>query len=142
MLFPQNDKKFTYDLLAFNWRFQDVRARQQRKYNRLLEKNERSQPNNTTFQANRDAIDLSGTQLKKWVVNLSRYKLTNAQEKALSHGLNFAISPDNVHDPTIVNDCIIACEKACWKLSPGEASQLRSEIVGAIKSAKVPKSMC
>ena len=73
------------------------------------------------------------------MVNLSKYKVTDAQNKALSHGLNFAVSPDNVHESGIINECIIACEKACWKLPAGEASQLRAEVVGTIKSSKIPK---
>ena len=74
------------------------------------------------------------------MVNLSKYKVTKAQETVLSHGLNFAVAPDNVQQPSIVNEYIIACEKATWKLPANEAMQLRAEVVGAIKSAKPPKS--
>ena len=39
-------------------------------------------------------IDLSGTQLKKWVVNVSTYKLTEDQNRVLGKGLNFTVTPD------------------------------------------------
>ena len=40
--------------------------------------------------------DLSGEQLKKWVVNLSKYKLDKDETSILTKGLNFAISPQDV----------------------------------------------
>ena len=120
--------------------FQDVRARQQVKYDRLEEKQRRKEGNKTISASNTGTVDLSGSQLKRWVVNLSKYNVTDVQNKALSHGLNFAVSPDNVNESSLVNECIIACEKACWKLPTGEASQLRAEVVGTLKSAKIPKS--
>ena len=72
--------------------------------------------------------------------NLSKYKLSTAQSKVLSRGLGYAVSPDKICQPSIVDDCIVACEKACWKLDKSEADQLRSEIVGTLKSAKPPTS--
>ena len=73
-------------------------------------------------------------------MNLLKYKVTDVQNKALSLGLNFAVSPDNVNESSLVNECIIDCEKACWKPPAREASQLRAEVVGTLKSAKIPKS--
>ena len=35
---------------------------------------------------------------------------------------------------------VLSCEKACWNLDKSEADQLRSEIVGTLKSAKPPTS--
>ena len=35
---------------------------------------------------------------------------------------------------------IIATEKACWKIPEEERNTLRAKIVGALKSAKMPKS--
>ena len=37
-------------------------------------------------------------------------------------------------------DFIVACEKASWKLPSNEAQNLRAEIAGVLKSAKIPKS--
>ena len=60
--------------------------------------------------------------------------------KVLSHGLGYAVSPDSVNDSSIVDEYIVACEKACWKLPKSDAEQRRSEIVGTLKSAKPPPS--
>ena len=118
--------------------FQDVRSRQIRKFDRLVEKQQKKA--NTRDGKRRDTLDLSGSQLKKWVVNLSKYKVNSSQTKVLSRGLNFAVAPDNLKEPSVVNDYIVACEKACWKLPASDAAQLRSEIVGTLKSAKTPES--
>ena len=79
---------------------------------------------------------MTGTQLKKWVINNTQRKLTEAQTSVLAKGLNFAVSVDKIPN----EEYIIACEKACWKLSPGEAQNLRAEIAGVLKSAKIPES--
>ena len=62
--------------------------------------------------------------------NSTRIKLV------LSKGLNFAITPHCIPK----NDDIVATELACKSFPTNEATQLRTEIVGAIKSSKVPKS--
>ena len=62
--------------------------------------------------------------------NSTRIKLV------LSKGLNFAITPHRIPK----NDIIVATELACKSFPTNEATQLRTEIVGAIKSSKVPKS--
>ena len=54
--------------------------------------------------------------------------------------MNFAVSPEKTNVPSITDDYIVACEKACWKLPKGEASALRAELVGTLKSSKAPKS--
>ena len=74
------------------------------------------------------------------MVNLSKYKTSDVQNKLLARGLNYAVSPESiVDDPSITNEYIVACEKVCWKLPKGEAAQLRAEVVGSIKSTKPPK---
>ena len=50
--------------------------------------------------------------------------------------MNFAITPHHISK----NDIIVATERACKSLSTNEATRLRTEIVGAIKSSKVTKS--
>ena len=50
--------------------------------------------------------------------------------------MNFAITPHHIPK----NDIIVATELACKSLSTNEAAQLRTEIVGAIKSSKDTKS--
>ena len=82
-----------------------AKGRQQDKFASLISKSKKNNPSEP---------DLSGTQIKRWVVNLSKYKLNQDQTNVLSKGLNFAITP--------------------------QATRLRTEIVRAIKSSKVPKS--
>ena len=104
-----------------------AKCRQQDKLASLISRSKKNNPSEP---------DLSGTQIKRWVVNLSKYKLNQDQTSVLSKGLNFAITPHRI--PT--NDIIVAKELACKSLPTNEATQLRTEIVEAIKSSKVPKS--
>ncbi|XP_072046530.1 uncharacterized protein [Amphiura filiformis] len=120
--------------------FQHVRARQTRKLKELAKKHEKSTSNDVNKSNSHADLDLSGTQLKRWVKNLSKYKLSDAQNSVLARGLGYAVSPDNLNQPSIVDEHIVACEKACWKLTKPEAAQLRAEIVGTLKSAKLPPS--
>ena len=54
----------------------------------------------------------------------------------LGKGLNYAVSVDKIpHE-----EFIVACEKASWKLPPNDAQNLRAEVAGVLKSAKIPKS--
>ena len=73
--------------------------------------------------------DLSGTQIKRWVANLSIYNINQDQTSVLSKGFNFAITPHRI--PT--NDIIVATELACKSLPKNKATQLRTEMVGALK---------
>ena len=79
-------------------------------------------------------IDLSGQQLKKWVVNLSKYALSDSETSALAKGLNFAITPKQPP----VDEYVVAIEQACQKLKPNEADQLRSKAVNIISTTKLP----
>ena len=64
-----------------------------------------------------------------WVRNLSKTPLTNAQEKVLVRGPNFAIVPK---EPPVI-EYVAATEKACQQLKQGEAEELRGEIKSIIK---------
>ena len=64
-----------------------------------------------------------------WVRNLSKTPLTNAQEKVLVRGPNFAIVPK---EPPVI-EYVVAIEKACQQLKQGEAEELRGEIKSIIK---------
>jgi len=96
--------------------FQIVRARHTRKLKDLAEKQRNSLSNHVNNNNSHTEVDLSGTQLKRWVKNLSQYKLTEAQNSVLARGLGYAVSPDNLKHSSIVDEHIVACEKACWKL--------------------------
>ena len=96
--------------------------RHQQKLERLQEK--------TTRKNDADNVNLGGEQLKKWVINLSKYKLSNLQESLLAKGQNYSPSP------TIspYEEYIVATEKACRKLSYNEATVLRSEMAGMLRN--------
>ncbi|XP_072033373.1 uncharacterized protein [Amphiura filiformis] len=81
-------------------------------------------------------LDLSGTQLKKWVVNLSQYKLSKSENSVLAKGLNFAVSPTNV----CTEEFVLATELACRNLPNSEAVQLRAKVASTLGSSKPPKS--
>ena len=83
----------------------------------------------------RPEMDLSGEQLKRWVINLSKYKLKDCETKLLARGLGFAISPDKIP----VSDIVIGTEVCCQRLTGEGAEQCRAEVVGLIKSCKIPK---
>ncbi|XP_072041057.1 uncharacterized protein [Amphiura filiformis] len=80
-------------------------------------------------------IDLSGSQLKKWVINLSKYKLNPAQTSVLSKGLNFAISTPEIY----AEEFVLATELACTHLPQDDRIQLRGKIASTLKSSKVPE---
>ena len=81
-------------------------------------------------------VDLSGSQLQKWVVNLSKYSLNKYQQSVLAKGLNFAVTPDNLP----IDDMIVSTELACTSLDPPTADALRAEAVHILASNKVPPS--
>ena len=71
----------------------------------------------------------------KWVHNLSKTPLTEAQERALAHGPNFVIA---AKEPP-VSDYISQIEKACQQLKQGKAEELRGEIKQIFKKTQPPK---
>ena len=80
----------------------------------------------------KDVLDLSGTQLKRWVVNTTERELTRPQNTLLAKGLNYAVSVDKIpHE-----EFIIASEKACWKLPQKDAQNLRAEVAGVLSRRK------
>ncbi|XP_072048921.1 uncharacterized protein [Amphiura filiformis] len=112
-----------------------TKERHKEKLNHLKTRNEAS-----SKKADVSEPDLSGSQLKKWrekwVKNISDKPLSDPQQKLLARGLNFAVSVNKIpHE-----EYIVACESACKKLPWEEAQSLRAEVVGTLKSAKLPKS--
>ena len=101
-----------------------TKERHQQKLSKLLNKRKSSE------------VDLSGSQLKRWVVNLSKYAINNNEESLLAKGLNYAITPQ--HTPT--TEIIVATEQACSKLPFTEAHSLRNDVIGLIKKTKLPPS--
>ena len=101
-----------------------VKQRHLDKFERVMARNTNKEP------------DLSGTQLKRWVINLSKYQLTDSQTQVLAKGLNFAVTPDRVP----VDDYVVATEQASWSLPNNIKDQFRAEVIGTIKNTKLPKS--
>ena len=105
--------------------FTKTKLGQQRKLQSLVDKNTKSTSD----------IDLSGTQLKKWVVNISKHKLSDQETRVLAKGLNFAVSPDKIpHD-----EFIVATETTALSLPPAKAESLRSDIANILCKARHPK---
>ena len=71
----------------------------------------------------------------KWVHNLSKTPLTEAQEKALSRGPNFAIT---TKEPP-VSEYVSQIERVCLQLEKGKAEELRGEIKQILKKTQLPK---
>ena len=88
----------------------------------------------TSKQSLNQSPDLSGGQLKRWVLNLSKRPLNDAETSVLEKGLNFAVTPSKL--PT--DDLIVAAEQACSLLETDEAHQLRPKLSSIISSAKPP----
>jgi hypothetical protein len=105
--------------------FARTKERHQEKLSKLLNrKNEDNAP------------DLSGSQLKRWVVNLSKYTINKHEESLLAKGLNFAVTPHR----TPTEDIIIATEQACSKLNISESQALRNDVIGLLKGKRCPPS--
>ena len=66
---------------------------------------------------------------------MSKKPLTNAQEKLLAHGPNYAITP---RSPPI-GEYIAAVEQTCQNLTQEEADEMRAEIKAAIKKSHPPR---
>jgi len=112
--------------------FLKARQRQVDKFNRLHTKLGLQSAKST------HEIDLSGEQLKKWVVNLSKYTLNQTETKVLAKGLNFAITPKSIP----VEEFVVATEKACIGLQPQQAEGMRSEVVNVLKRPRLRCPMC
>ena len=72
----------------------------------------------------------------KFILNVSSTPLTEAQEKLLAHGPNYAVVPK--HPPII--EVIISVEKTCQKLVKGEVEDLQGEVKAILKKMQPPKS--
>lgn len=119
------------DVISFGTRryeseHEKVKARHVSKINKLCER----------LKKDCTSGDLSGTLLKKWVINKSNKELTNEQVSVLAKWLNYAVSPNTLP----VEEIIVKTELVCSKMDPSEAAELRTEIAGAVKSSSPPKS--
>ena len=72
----------------------------------------------------------------RWVVNMSKKPLMEAQEKLLTHRPNFAITP---RCPPI-GEYIAAVEQTCQNMAQGEAEELAAEAKAVLKKIQPPKA--
>ena len=78
----------------------------------------------------------AGSLRDRWVMNLSKIPLTEAQENLLAHGPNLAITP---RSPPI-GEYIAVVEQTCQNLAQGEAEELRAEVKAVLKKCQPPKT--
>ena len=107
--------------------FQKTKERHQDKFSRFLEK-----------KVHQDKVarpEVPDEQQKRRVINLSETELSEAQNKVLARGLNFAVAPTALPK----EDFVVVTEKACSQMNPDEAEELRSEVTGILRSAGDPK---
>ena len=71
----------------------------------------------------------------KWVINLSKVELSQAQRSLLEKGPNFAIAPNNIPNLDYITDI----ETVCSKLKEEDVAELRGEINGILKKGRIPK---
>ena len=71
-----------------------------------------------------------------WVINLSKSRLTEAQESVLAKGPNYALTP--THIPNV--DYITAIELVWPKLKEEEAMELRADVNSLLRKAKGHKT--
>ena len=137
-------------------RFNQVRTRQVRKFHIFCSKNSnqqaynnRDRDNSNLLGVNADSTDSNNQAVRhgndkqtgnssldsKWVINLSKTELTEAQKSVLSKGPNFAVSPDNV--PNL--NYITAIETMCSKLKEEDVAELRGKINAVLRKGKAPK---
>ena len=98
---------------------------------------ETTQPSNTieAVTSTTTTVHNNNNNKVKWVHNLSKTPLTEAQEKVLTHGPNFAIT---TKEPP-VSEYILQIERVCQKLEKGKAEELRGEIKQILRKTQQPK---
>ena len=76
------------------------------------------------------------TDNSKLIINLSKTRLTEAQESVLAKEPNYAVTP--THIPNV--DYITAIASVCPKLREEDAMKLRADVNSLLRRAKVPKA--
>ena len=135
-------------------RFIKVKNRQLNKFNRLVnkgrEKASTHSSNNRSSNNNSNSNQVQGLDTStscnnnqshtleandKWVVNLSKIPLIQAQQSVLAKGPNFAIAPNK---PLSV-DYITAIQSVCHTFTDQDAEELRADINTLLRRVQAPK---
>ena len=128
-----------------------IKARQVRKFHILLCKNIQINDKSNIANRSRQGVNASrqghssnrldnGNQAdnnykNKWVINLSKTNLTEAQKAVLANGPNYFITPN--HIPNV--EYITVVESMCPKLKEDDAMELRLDMNSLLRKAKTPK---
>ena len=129
-------------------RFYKIKERQVNKFNILIRKsnNIRSNQENpmqtSPLGNNNDSIN-NNPQLQvesnsKWVINLSKTRLSKGQISVLAKGLHVALTPRYIPN----TDYITAVELVCHKLKEEDVGVLRADTSSLLRRAKAPKPNC
>ena len=117
--------------------------RQKKKLERLCQKNSAKRGGHSNKHGDHTCINTVNPGISpaniisnsnKWVINISSKPFSQAQEKLLAHGPNYAVVP---RSPPIT-EYIAAVEQACSKLQQGEVEELRGEVKSIIKRSHNP----
>ena len=117
------------------YRHKRVMERQKAKFEALIQQKQGGHSNQgqvSSSQMNRDMVNTSTEDTKKWVRNLSSTPLTDDQERLLAWGPKFSIRP---RQPP-VSEYVAAVEQACSRLNKGEVDEIRVEVKKALKRAQ------
>ena len=113
--------------LAAERAFCRTREKQRMKFERMLSKQQKQ---------DNERRDLA--QKGKWVQNLSSYNLTEAEEKVLERGMNFAPTPKRIPKMDIVAG-VEAALLSQRKLTPEKAEQARATVTNLLANAQPPR---
>ena len=72
----------------------------------------------------------------RWVINMSKKPLMEAQENLLAYGPNFAIIPRNLP----IGEYTAVVEQTCQNMAQGEAEELSAEVKAVLKKIQHPKA--
>ena len=116
------------------FRHNSIMRRQKGKFEALMQRKQGGHSNQGEVSSpqNRDMLNNSIEDTKKWVRNLSSTPLSEDQERLLAQGPKFSIKPR----PPPVSEYVVAVEQACSKLEKGEPDEIRVEVKKALKRAQ------
>ena len=104
---------------------QEVKSRQQNKFQRLVSKNVDKIKDTHRWNNN-----LANECISRWVKNCSDRILSDPELSVLRKGLNFAVTP---RKPPVI-DIVTATESACRSLNASDANELRAKVVSILSN--------
>ncbi|XP_035661757.1 uncharacterized protein LOC118406009 [Branchiostoma floridae] len=111
------------------------KTRQQNKFDRLLQKNNRSRADSDPNWRSSETAT-SNKPDERWVKNLSSHTLSEPEKLLLSKGLNFAVTPQRIPTVDIITETESAIRRA--RLPHKQAEALRTKVATTLKVSKPP----